>query len=211
MKRSMITKVTWAGLWLGASMAMSASAMAHSANNAAEVNDVTAMIEAIRAATQRFEDVNVALAEGYVPDPSGQCVSAAAEGFPAELGDMGIHYLRPDLLGITTVEPRVDGNGIHLDFHTPSILLYEPQADGSMLLVGVENLVFQKAWEAAGNSEPPVFAGRPWDHMADDPSTASDEAHGFEPHYDQHVWFRTNAVPHLEPFNPLVNCALFAG
>lgn len=61
----------------------------------------------------------------------------------------------------------------------PSILLYEPQADGSLVLVGVENLVFEKAWRAAGNTKPPSFAGRSWDYMKNDPNTPGDEAHGF--------------------------------
>lgn len=169
--------------------------------------ELAELIESIRAATQRFEDIDVALAEGYVPDPSGHCITAEMEGLPAELGSMGIHYLRPDLLGLTASEPRVTGTGINTDFLNPSVLLYEPQADGSMALVGVENLVFQKGWEEAGNTEPPSFAGRTWDLMADDPATEVDEAHGFEPHYDQHVWLRDNGTSHIEPFNPLVSCA----
>ncbi|MGP1674052.1 MAG: hypothetical protein ACTS8Z_02415, partial [Candidatus Limnocylindrales bacterium] len=36
------------------------------------------------------------------------------------------------------------------DFGNPAILIYEPQADGGMELVAVENLVFVAAWEAAG-------------------------------------------------------------
>ena len=44
-------------------------------------------------------------------------------------------------------------------------------------------------------------------HMADDPSTPGDEAHGFMPHYDQHVWlFRENPMGVLMPFNPNVTC-----
>ena len=163
-------------------------------------------ISAIQDATARFADVNVALAEGYIPDPSGHCVDAAAEGLPAEWGGMGIHYIRPDLLGITAAEPRVDGNGLNTDFETPSILLYEPQADGSLVLVGVENLVFEAGWTAAGNTEPPSFEGRTWDHMSDDPATPGDEAHGFMPHYDQHIWFRENPAGNLMPFNPNVTC-----
>ncbi|APE31907.1 hypothetical protein BOX17_13655 [Halomonas aestuarii] len=169
-------------------------------------DDTEAMIETLRAATQRFEDVKVALAEGYVPDPSGECVSAAAHGLPAELGAMGIHYLRPDLLGITVTEPRVDGTGTHTDFMSPAILLYEPQEDGSLMLVGIENLVFRQAWEAAGHTEPPTLAGRRWDYMVDDPDTPEEEAHHFQPHYDQHVWFRENLKGNLEPFNPSVTC-----
>ena len=173
----------------------------------AQADEATALIESIRVAVERFADVNVALAEGYIPDPSGECVMAGAHGLPAELGGMGIHYLHPGLLGITATEPRVDGSGIHTDFLEPAILLYEPQADGTLALVGVENLVFQKAWEEAGNTEPPTFAGRSWDYMADDPDTTSDEAHGFAPHYDLHVWLLDNSNGRLEPFNPAVICA----
>lgn len=173
---------------------------------AASADDEKAAVEAARAAAERFGDVDVALAEGYVRDPSNHCVTAEAEGLPAEWGAMGIHYLHPRLLGLTASQPRVDGTGIHTDFQNPAILLYEPQADGSLELVGVENLVFEKAWQEAGNAEPPSFAGRVWDRMADDPNTPADEAHGFEPHYDQHVWFRENPSGALMPFNPAVTC-----
>lgn len=145
--------IMWGGV-IVAGLAAAPLATAHPSAGQVRDDEVTALIEAVRAATQRFEDVNVALAEGYLPDPSGQCVSAEAHGMPAEMGAMGIHYLRPDLLGLTVTTPRVDGTGIHTDFATPAILLYEPQQDGSMVLVGVENLVFRKAWEAAGNNEP---------------------------------------------------------
>lgn len=191
----------------GRNAVLVAIGLAALASHSAVADELSAAIERARAAAERFQDVKVALAEGYIPDPKGHCVTAAAEGLPAELGGMGIHYLRPDLLGITSTSPRVDGTGTHTDFDRPAILLYEPQADGSLKLVGVENLVFEKAWHAAGNAEPPVFAGRLWDHMADDPATPLDEAHGFEPHYDQHVYFLdgdTEAA--ARPFHPLVKC-----
>src|SRR5690606_25975530 len=96
-------------------------------------------------------------------------------GLPAERGAMGVHYFRPDLLGISgPPNPRVDGNGIHTDFLNPGVLLYEPQPDGSMVLVGVENLVFAAAWAAAGNTEPPTFHGVAFDYMIDDPATEID-------------------------------------
>lgn len=189
-------------------MLVTSTLLASASLNAVAGNaEVSARIAEIKAATARFADVNVALAEGYIPDPSGQCVSAKAEGLPAEWGAMGVHYMRPDVLGITATVPRVDGNGLNTGFLKPSILLYEPQADGSMKLVGVENLVFEKAWMAAGHDRGPVFLGRAWDHMADDPKTKGDEAHGFMPHYDQHVWFVHNPAGQLMPFNPAITCA----
>ena len=166
-------------------------------------------LDSVRAAAERFRDVKVALAEGYVRDPMNVCVTAEEMGQPASDGAMGVHYFRPDLLGISAPpNPRVDGTGTHMDFLKPSILIYEPQADGSMALVAVENLVFARAWEAAGNKTPPSFHGVAFEQMADDPATPLDEAHMFEPHYDRHIWlFRDNPSGVFSPFNPAVTCA----
>jgi hypothetical protein len=167
-----------------------------------------AELDAVRAATERFRAVNVALAEGYVRDPMDLCDTAEMMGFPAEHGVMGIHYVRPDLLGITgPPNPRVSGTGTHTDFLRPSVLIYEPQQDGSLQLVAVENLVFISAWEAAGHHARPTFAGVPYDLMRDDPATDVDEAHMFEPHYDLHVWlYRENPRGMFAQFNPNATC-----
>ena len=43
--------------------------------------------------------------------------------------------------------------------------------------------------------------------MRDDPATAIDEAHMFEPHYDRHVWlYRRNPNGMFAQFNPAVSC-----
>lgn len=170
-------------------------------------------LEEVKRATERFRDVKVALAEGFVPDPGNLCDSAEMMGRPASYGAMGIHYFRPDLLGITAPpSPRVNGDGTHTDFWKPSILIYEPQADGSLALVAVENLVFAAAWRAAGHTEPPTFHGVPYDSMVDDPSTPVDEAHMFEPHFDRHVWLhRENPRGVFAQFNPAVTCAHHRG
>jgi hypothetical protein len=166
-------------------------------------------LDSVRTATERFRDVKVALAEGYIADPMNVCDTADMMGRAKELGAMGIHYFRPDLLGITAPpSPRVDGNGTHTDFLKPGILIYEPGADGSLQLVAVENLVFAKAWHEAGNQRPPSFHGVEYDSMKDDPATAIDEAHMFEPHYDRHVWlYRDNPNGMFAQFNPKVSCA----
>ena len=164
-------------------------------------------LEEVRAATERFQDVKVAIAEGYI-DPGNSCETAAHMGMPKELGGMGIHYFRPDLLGITAPpNPRVTGSGTHTDFRRPAILIYEPRADGSLELVAVENLVFEKAWKEAGNTERPTFHGVPYEYMFDDPKTTADEGHMFEPHFDRHVWlYKANPKGVFTPFNPAVTC-----
>lgn len=167
---------------------------------------VDVSLDELRDAVMKYKDVSVALADGYL-SPDNHCVSAEGEGLPPELGAMGIHYIHPALLEITATEPRVDGKATHTDWMRPSVLIYEPQSDGSLELVAVENLVFEASWKAAGKSEELVLNGRAWDHMADDPNTPGDEAHGFAPHYDQHVWlFRENPMGELMPFNPNVTC-----
>jgi hypothetical protein len=177
-------------------------------SNVAMAQDVAAEIEKVRQATTRYNDVKVALAEGFIADPTGGCISAAHAGLPAKWGAMGIHYLNPKMLKILPNKPRVDGKATHTDFMKPSILLYEPQADGSLKLVGVENLVFMHAWQRTGNHAPPKFAGRTWDTMADNSGTPNDEAHGFEPHHDQHVYFQkmSNPKDQLKAFSPNVTC-----
>jgi hypothetical protein len=162
----------------------------------------------VRSATERFRDIKVALAEGYIRDPANMCETADMMGLPPEQGAMGIHYFRPDMLGITAPpNPRVNGSGTHTDFRKPAVLLYEPQADGSLALIGVENLVFAKAWKEVGHAAPPTFHGVAYDTMIDDPATPLDEAHNFEPHHDRHVWlYRENPNGVFTPFNPRVTC-----
>ncbi len=169
-------------------------------------------LEAVRDATQKYRDVEVALAEGYVRDPMDMCVTAQMEGLPRQLGSMGIHYFRPDLLGLTTTEPRVAGVGIHGDFRQPGVLVYEPQADGSLELVAVENLIWQAPWRSAGHTDPPEYMGNEYWALANNPTTDVDEAHGFEPHYELHMWlYRENPTGLFAPFNPNVTCEHHTG
>lgn len=160
----------------------------------------------VKAAAERYRDVKVAIAEGYTTD--NKCVTAEMLGFPAEQGAMGLHYVRRDLLGLPDKPAgRVAGTGTYTDFSKPAMLVYEPQADGSLELVAVENLVFKQAWEAAGNRQPPSFRGEPYLLLEDDPATPLDEAHNYAPHYELHAWvFRDNPLGTFKPFNPNVTC-----
>lgn len=167
----------------------------------------TALADQIRAVTEKYKDIAVAEAEGYLRDPSNMCVTAAMVGAPPELGGMGVHYFRPDLLGIQTRETPVGGTDATIDPNLPEVLVYEPQMDGSMQLVAAEYLVFQDAWTQAGNQAPPTLAGQPFASMADDPNTPADEAHGFTPHHELHVWVhRDNPTGLFAEFNPGVTC-----
>ncbi len=163
-------------------------------------------LAAVKSAAAKYQDVKVAIAEGYTTD--GKCTTAEMLGYPASQGGMGLHYVRKDLLGVgPPALGRVTGTGTYTDFLKPSMLVYEPQADGSLTLVAVENLVFQSAWRDAGHSGPPTFSGVPYVLLEDDLATKVDEAHNYEPHYELHVWvFRHNPLGMFKEFNPMVTC-----
>lgn len=167
-------------------------------------------LEEVKALAEKYRDVNVAKAEGYTTDK--KCTTAPLLGFPAEMGDMGLHYVRRDLLGLPRKPTppgsgRVHGTGTYTDFRKPAMLVYEPQPDGSLELVAVENLVFASAWHDKFGREPPSYRGTSYVLLKDKPKTKVDEAHGWEPHYELHLWvFRNNPNGMYAEFNPRVTC-----
>src|SRR3546814_17395835 len=52
-------------------------------------------LDAVRAAVERFRDVEVALAEGSVRDPMTICIAAQNVAFPGPHGPMGLHHFHP--------------------------------------------------------------------------------------------------------------------
>ena len=138
----------------------------------------------VRRATAKYHDVNVALAEGFVPTP--HCIAEPGAGV------MGIHYVNP---------PRLMDSEVNI--LEPEILLYVESGNG-LKLVGVEY------WFSIGapdtpipNPAPPapVIFGRPLEGPM--------EAHepGQPPHYDLHAWvWMGNPSGIFAPFNPNVSC-----
>jgi hypothetical protein len=112
-------------------------------------------LQKAKRATARFKDVSKAEAAGYV---------RASECTTGRRGAMGVHYLNAALVG----DPR-------LDIRKPELLLYEPQADGSMKLVGLEWMQLD-----TGQGTPRLMRHRfngPMNHNGTAPW-----------HYDLHVW-----------------------
>ena len=118
------------------SPALAADAEHEHHNPPAEADkDFSPLVQKVRKATGRFRDINVALAEGYVPGTP--CVSGPNSGA------MGVHLIKAELL---TKE---------VDAETPEALIYEPSPDGRMRLVGVEIITFASDWV----NEVPVLDG----------------------------------------------------
>ena len=81
------------------------------------------IVKLVREATEQYQDPEVAIANGYFPDP--YCISGQVEGAA------GIHYTNFALFGDGVVNAA-----------TPEILVYEPTRGGKHRLVGVEYIVF---------------------------------------------------------------------
>lgn len=91
--------------------------------SAQAAGDSNPLADNVRAANDRFQDVSVAVAEGYAPLP---CVSGVNGGA------MGIHYVNSDYLKDDV-----------LDIARPEAVMYEPMADGKLALVAVEYATFK--------------------------------------------------------------------
>ena len=81
------------------------------------------LVDQVRAANARFNDVSVAVAEGYAPIPCASGVDGGA---------MGVHYVNANYLKDAIP-----------DLKRPQAVMYEPTPDGKMALVAVEYITFK--------------------------------------------------------------------
>jgi hypothetical protein len=137
------------------------------------------LVEKVRAANARLADPQVARDEGYAPIP---CASAATGGA------MGIHFVNAGYL-------TKDGDAI--DIAKPEAVMYEPQPDGSLVLVAVEYITFKGPAQLEGQLF--NFTGAP-------------NRYGLDPFYELHVWaWRDNPAGSFADNNPKVSCAEATG
>jgi len=137
----------------------------------------TPLLDKVRAATDRFWDVNVALHEGFVP--ATPCVSGPSEGA------MGVHFVLPARLG----------DGIQ-NAAEPEALIYEPQSNGSLRFVGVEFIALASSVQSAPSLEGHLmnYVGEP-------------NRYGLPAFYEMHVWaWQDNPKGSFADWNTSVTC-----
>jgi hypothetical protein len=155
--------------------------MAHHVQVPENKERTNALVQTIRDATRRFQDPNVALAEGYAP--MFGCVTGSSEGA------MGIHFVNFPLVA----DPKLDPT-------RPELLLYEPLPDGRLKLTGADFLVLASDWNAA-NPAPPELAGQLF-HFFESPNRF-----GLPEFYTLHVWaWKANPQGTFANWNPNVSC-----
>jgi hypothetical protein len=145
-----------------------------------------ALVKIVRDATARFQDVRVAEAEGYALQFG--CVSGP------DVGAMGLHYVNGPLVG----------SGV-LDATRPQIVIYEPQPNGRLKLIGADYLVLADAWNAT-HTEPPQLMGQLF-HLFESPNRF-----GLPSFYTLHVWaWKENPSGAFVNWHPNVSCEAFGG
>ncbi|HET7561375.1 MAG TPA: hypothetical protein VFJ87_03220 [Rhodanobacteraceae bacterium] len=156
---------------------------------------LTGVVQAVRAATAKYQDVGAAMHDGYGLDIGG-CVSNQDEGA------MGVHYVNPAYL--------FDGA---VDVAHPEVLVYEPMRSGGLHLVAVEYLTFAEpapglGWDPNhpadqyGIKEPPKLMGQLFDYVGE-PNRFRLPAI-----YNLHVWaWKYNPKGVFSMWNPRVSCA----
>jgi len=113
-----------------------------------------------------------------------------------EYGAMGVHLIN-----------HLNVDGI-LDVNKPEALIYEPQSNGKLRIVGVEYIVPKDAWDAANPAQPGLPSPRPQllGHLLN--FVGSPNRYGIEGgFYEIHVWaFEDNRKGALTDWNPDVTC-----
>jgi hypothetical protein len=144
----------------------------------------SALVNVIRESTARFQDVQVAEAEGYTL--MFGCVSGP------DSGAMGLHYVDPSLIGDDIVDPT-----------RPEIVIYEPLPNGRKRLIGADFLILKDVWDAA-HSSPPELMGQLF-HLFEAPNRF-----GLPAFYTLHVWaWKENPTGTFVNWHSRVSCDAF--
>jgi hypothetical protein len=153
----------------------------HEESTSEQRNQTNAFVKVVRESTQRFRDVSVAIAEGYVLQFG--CVSGG------DLGAMGVHFVNGPLVADGVLDPT-----------RPELLVYEPTPNGGMRLVAADYLVIADTWNAR-NPGPPELMGQLF-HLFDSPNRF-----GLPAFYTLHVWaWKDNPNGTFVNWNPNVSC-----
>ena len=145
-----------------------------------------ALVRAVREATERFKAVKAAETEGYRLQFG--CVSGP------DAGAMGMHFVNGPLVG----------DGL-IDVSKPEIVIYEPQPNGSLRLIGADYLVLADQWNA-NHSTAPELMGQLF-HLFEAPNRF-----GLPPFYTLHVWaWKDSPTGTFVNWNTAVSCDAFTG
>jgi hypothetical protein len=157
----------------GHTAAVEHSALAHAGGEVLTAAQLQGVAQ-VRSATTALHDITVARDAGYTVQYPVGCAESP-------FGVQGFHYLNPGLVDAT------------VDLLRPELVMYEPQPDGSLQLIGVDYVVPFDAWTAP---EAPTLLGVPF--MRNEPLGV----------WALHIWaWRPNPSGMFAMWNPKASCA----
>jgi hypothetical protein len=181
-----ILALAFAAAFASQSQAQSSAITAHHEMGSSNASQAGPLLNLVRQATARFKDVSVAEAEGY--SLQFGCVSGP------DAGAMGLHF----------VNGAIVASGV-LDAARPQIVIYEPQPDGRLKLIGADYLLIASVWDAS-HSGPPQLMGQAF-HYFETPNRF-----GLPAFYTLHVWaWKENPNGAFVNWHPNVSCQSFGG
>jgi hypothetical protein len=144
----------------------------------------------VKAALNKYKNVNVAKAAGYAPaSPCEMTPTSAGASWWA--GAMGVHFVNNALMKPGPLNPL-----------KPPVLVYLPTAGGGFQLVAAEYFKPDADQNVKTDGDRPTLFGRAFD------GPMLGHAPGMPIHYDLHVWlWKHNPSGLFAPFNPDASCS----
>ena len=148
--------------------------------NAVRITDGSQLAE-LRQVTERYKSLDAAKLAGYATQITPCWAHHSA-------GAMGYHYGNTSIFDAT------------VDLLQPEVVIYEPEKNGRMNLVGLEYIVPLDAWQAAHHdlndpTDVPQLLGQKFTR------------HSFLPIFKLHIWlWRNNPSGTYADWNPKVSC-----
>lgn len=134
-----------------------------------------------RAATAKYQDVAVALAHGFVPVPH----------LPMCVEGQGIHFVN----ALRLADPVAVAE--------PELLLYLPDGNGGLRLVGIEHAKIDRDQNLATDDDRPELYGQQFHG----PMLGHDPLHAEPKHFELHVWlWSEHPTGVFAQENPALSC-----
>ncbi len=165
-----------------------------------QIESDSELVRAVREATSRYKDFrqvvkdNTEEIKNHPGKPDLWVVGTPCVSGP-DHGAMGVHIVK---LSRAAPDPK---NPAVVDIKSPTALIYEPQIDGHLVLVGLEYIKDAAAWAASNGKSVPSLDG----HLMN--LVGAPNRYGLGAFFELHVWaFEGNPQGAFVDWNNHVTC-----
>jgi hypothetical protein len=189
-RRGAIAATSATAVLISGAIAISAVASPHHMSSAAMSMSNASVphpkVSALRFATGKFHNVQVAQNNGYAFFTDAKGIACIA--MPG-MGGMGVHFVNGALVGDPAERIR-----------HPEAMVYRIDHAGMLRLAAVEYVVLKDAWDAKHRHAPRLFG-----HKFN--LTGAGNRYGLPPFYSLHAWvWHHNPAGNFKMWNPTVHC-----